>query len=858
MRTSVGTLATKGPIFENVPTVLRKPSPTIRIVRVSFVVASCLTGMPVFAADEGAGLPDRERLAMWAFVLIAGAAGIAIGWFAGHHGTRRLRTAGFKVPMLRFNSRGQVTSWNAAADELAKSSGLPNPQALAPEDAAAVVTACLSGKGEPTHEWSAGNSWFSATLEPLGGGVQMLLTDITVRHQLSDEIARMREETVANARLTSDYVSNISHDIRVPMSGVIGLGRLLLETDLNPEQQELSRTLIESAENAVTLADELLDLAKIEAGKLEIEVRPMELASLVEDTLRSQSARAAEKHIDLFCDIDSSLPGMINADPVRVRQVLANLVSNGLKFTQRGEIVVSVSSSSNADGTFDLKFAVRDTGIGIPEEKRDRLFKAFNQADSSTYKMHGGTGLGLVTSRQLAELMGGKLWFESEPNRGSTFFFTLPLHAVMNAVPPAWTLDQPQLQGQTVLVVEDNPRLLNLLGTLMTRWSMNVLAFRTTSEASAWLDRPSGQKSAVRVALVDLDLPELAAFPLLHRLAGIPGEPIRMMGMAFEPQARSRSTVSIELLLKPVCPSTLLDHLRRPVRDAVVAGKKEAVPAASSSEKKAPVVLVADDDPVNRRVVRNYLERLGCVVTTVSDGSEAFKRYEDGRFDIVFLDLMMPGMDGFAVTRAIRNNEATISHNPDQRRQPIIALTAKAMAGDSAASLAAGFDEHLTKPVSEQNFRDVLEKFAGYSHERPAPARMPRLAALQAPAIDDGIVDRARLSELGSGDPAAIADIARMYFERVAKLAPEITSALVSARTEDARRHAHTGAGSSSTAGMVKASKAFRTLEDAIGRGELASADKLLVDALEAVEECRKAMQPLLRTVPPPPMEKTH
>jgi len=842
--------------LENRATVLRKPSPATRTVRVSFTVAAFLTGAALLGADGDGAMPERERLAMWAFVLLAGAAGIAIGWFAGHRMPGRLKLSGLKVPLLQLSPMGQVVRSNAAADDLARAAGLADAHALVPENASELVAACIKTGGAAKHQWSAGNAWFSATLEPVVGGVQVLLADITEHHRLEEEMARVREESAANSRMTSEFVSNISHDIRVPMSGVIGLGKLLLETDLNPEQEELSRTLVESAENAVTLADELLDLAKIEAGKLEIDVRPMELASLVEDTLRSQSARAAEKHIDLFADIDASLPGMIHGDPVRVRQVLANLLSNGLKFTQRGEIVVTVTSVADATGGFDLRFAVRDTGIGIPEEKRDRLFKAFNQADSSTYKMHGGTGLGLVTSRQLAELMGGRLWFESEPNRGSTFFLTLPLKPVTNSVPPSWTLDQPQMQGITALIVEDNPRLLNVVSSVMTRWGMNIVAFRTASEASAWLDRPFTKQDRPRISIVDLDLPELAAFPLLHRLAGMPGEPGRLLGMAFEPQSRSRSTVPIELLLKPLCPSTLLDHLRRPARAATAVEKKETGPSASSAAK-SPVVLVADDDPVNRRVVRNYLERLGCTVTAVSDGTEALQRYEAGRFDIVFLDLMMPGMDGYAVTRAIRNGEATSHRDPAKVRQPIIALTAKAMAGDAAASLEAGFDAHLTKPVSEQNFRDMLEKFASYARERPAPMRMPRLSTLQAP--DDGIIDRARLSELGSGDPAAIAEIARMYFDRVEKLTPEITSALVSARTEDAKRHAHTGAGSSSTAGMVAASKAFRALEEAIGRGELASADGLLAAALEAVEQCRRAMQPLLRAVtPPPPVENTN
>lgn len=813
----------------------------------SIAAAAGFTGASSIAAESTALPSDRGQLGMWALVLLVGATGIVVGWLAGRSGKGPLRTSGFKVPLLRLGPSGQVVKWNNAAEELAKAAGLPDVHALAPEDFAAASKA--AAQGEPAHVWSAGNRWFSGAIETAeDGGVQMLVSDVTERHQLEDEVAKVREESAANARATSEFVSNISHDIRVPMSGVIGLGKLLLETDLNPEQRELSRTLVESAENAVTLADELLDLAKIEAGKLEIEARPMEISPLVEETLRSQSARAAEKHIDLFCDIDATLPGMIHADPVRVRQVLANLVSNGLKFTQRGEIVVSVASVPADSGGHDLRFAVRDTGIGIPEEKRDRLFKAFNQADSSTYKLHGGTGLGLVTSRQLAELMGGRLWFESEPNRGSTFFFTLPLKPLSNSVPPGWTLDQPQLQGLTVLLLEDNPRLLNALNTLMTRWGMNTLAFRSASEASAHLDR----NPAPRMAVIDLDVPELGAFPLLRRLADSPGEKPRLLGTAFEPQVRSRSTVPIELLMKPLCPSTLLEHLRRPAKLAAAAEAAVAAGVAQASpDAKAPEVLVADDDPVNRRVVRNYLERLGCVVTTVPDGAEAFERFEPGRFDVIFLDLMMPGMDGFAVTRAIRDREVSLPRDPTGGRQPIIALTAKAMAGDADASHAAGFDQHLTKPVSEQHFRDVLERYAGYSREAAPPPRMPKLAVASVPAVGDEIVDRERLSELGSGDPVMIADIARMYFERIEKLAPEITSALVSARTEDARRHAHTGAGSSSTAGMIAASRAFRALEEAIGRGELAAADSLLTAALEAVEQCRNAMEPLLRAVPP-------
>lgn len=826
---------------------LRKPSPAARSVREALAVFAGLLGPALIAAETASVESSPTQLGMWALVLLAGAAGIGLGWLAGRSGAGPRRITGFKVPMLRINASGRLVKWNSAAEKLATESGLPDVQSLSPENAVELVKACIAGSGPPTHEWSAGNCWFSGTLEPLdrGNGVQMLLSDITERHRLEEEMAKVREDSASNARVTSEFVSNISHDIRVPMSGVIGLGKLLLETDLNPEQQELSRTLVESAENAVTLADELLDLAKIEAGKLEIDVRPMELASLVEDTLRSQSARAAEKHIDLFLDLDTNLPGMIQGDPVRVRQVLANLVSNGLKFTQRGEIAVSVTGAMSAEGVAELRFAVRDTGMGIPEEKRDRLFKAFNQADSSTYKMHGGTGLGLVTSRQLAELMGGRLWFESEPNRGSTFFLEIPLVPVTNSVPPSWTLEQPQLQKQTALIVEDNPRLLNIIASLMGRWGMNTLAFRTPAEAATWLD----SSPPPQIALVDLDVPELGAFPLLHRLAGLPSKP-RLLGMAFEPQARSRSTVQIELLLKPVCPSTLLDHLRRPPSRAAAAAPTVDAPGSKPADSgKSPVVLVADDDPVNRRVVRNYLERLGCTVTTVSDGTEAFQRFEPGRYDLIFLDLMMPGMDGFGVTRAIRNREAETRGDSKAKRQVIVALTAKAMAGDAETSLAAGFDAHLTKPVSEQHFRDTLEKFTGYVQAQAVPVRLPRLATLQAP--DDGIVDRTRLSELGSGDPAAIADIARMYFERVEKLTPEITSALVAARTEDAKRHAHTGAGSSSTAGMIAASKAFRALEDAIGRGELASADKLLADALEAVEQCRRAMQPLLQAVPP-------
>jgi len=821
---------------------------------VTIVALVSVATSTLFAADTAAILAGNGDSGILEWLLIAGAAvvGIAAGWLIGQKGARMRRLSEFKVALLRFSPNGNIVEWNSAAEALARASGLPDPQSLAPDNAMELISQCLSetGSAAATHEWSAGDRWFSGTFEPLerGGGVQVLLSDITESHHLGEEITRVREESESNTRMTSEFVSNISHDIRVPMSGVIGLGKLLLETDLNPEQQELSRTLVESAESVVTLADELLDLAKIEAGKLEVEVRPMELSSLVEDTLRSQSARAAEKRIDLFSEVGSDLPGMIHADPVRVRQVLANLISNGLKFTSRGEIAVTVKQVGTDDGAAELQFAVRDTGIGIPEEKRDRLFKAFNQADSTTYKMHGGTGLGLVTSRQLAELMGGRLWFESEPNRGSTFFFTLPLKPVANAVPPSWTLEQPKLKGRTAVVVEDNPRLLTLIDGLMTRWGMKVATFRTTMEVLTWLEN----NPPPQIVLVDLDVPELAAFPLIHHLAGLPGRPPRLLGMAFEPQTRAKSSVEFELLLKPVCPSNLLDHLRRPPRPVGAIGGNDGPGADPSmgapAGRTAPSVLVADDDPVNRRVVRNFLERLGCIVTTVSDGSEALTCYEANRFDIVFLDLMMPGMDGFGVTRTIREQEAAAPANSPKRRQPIVALTAKAMAGDAEASLAGGFDAHLTKPVSEQSFRETLERFAGHLPSRPPLPRLPRLSTLQAPG--EGVVDRARLDELGSGNPTVVADIARMYFERITHLAPEISAALVSARAEDAKRHAHTGAGSSSTAGMIAAAKAFRTLEEAIGRGDLASGDKLLADALEAVERCRRAMQPVLRETP--------
>lgn len=800
---------------------------------------------------------------------VALAAGLAGGWFA-QQAYERKKAAARKpddqlgpeklIEQLAFPAAVATPegSWRAAnkhADQFFAARGLSSDDVASTELVVRIRRCARTGEFDDNVEINVGEQWICWRLSRLGDGAVLALpADITMQKQQEAIIGRERDAALHAARMTSEFIATLSHDIRVPMNGVLGMANLLLESGLNAQQQDLARSVVESAESVITLTDELLDLAKIEAGKLEIKPQPVDLGPLIEELLRGHTARAAEKGIDLLCDLDPMLPAQIQTDPVRLRQILGNILSNALKFTDRGEVHLHVGLEAAPDqpNVGELRFFVRDTGIGIPQEKRDRIFQAFSQADSTTYSLYGGTGLGLATSRRLAELMNGRIWLESEPGQGSTFYLALPYEPIAGSRPPVWTQKHVQVDGRDILILEDNPHVGSLIRNWIGTWGGRPRVIDNAADLVPWLE--SGGRCSV--ALVDLDLPHANGLAAIHSLAQLKSPP-RIIVLSARPPEAKHGVEKYDILLKPIFPDPLLECLRRPPRGAAAPRQPERhVPAATPHpvHNVAPAtpakpatprarVIVADDDLVNQKVMRTYLERLGCEVRLASNGVEALTVLAASTCDVLFLDIMMPRMDGMQTVREIRKNELA-EHEAGRpvRRLPIVAITAKVMPGDREAGLAAGFDDYATKPINDTRLREALQKFVpGFQSAGPAAGSTPMLAAQQTP-----LVERSRLDELSSGDPDTAREIMALFFERMDALLPDLEQALAINNLEEARRHAHTGAGSCATCGMMQAQNVMRRLERSIEAGHLEHTPTLIAEVRKTLAATRTAVEELL------------
>ena len=833
---------------------------------------------PLLLAAAESGAQGMSPLAGFVGWLVALAAGLALGWIMHRPHRRALaKSAGAPIaapakadeltldrlplPALAYDHDGQWHAANAASAQFFTDRELSPTQAV-PPGLASRIRECAKTKRPAMIEHKCGIVWVGWTLSPLDDNyVLALLTDITAQKARETTLTAERDAAAHTAQMTSEFIAMLSHDIRVPMNGVLGMANLLLEAELNPQQLELARSVVDSAESVITLTDELLDLAKIEAGKLEINPQPVEISTLLAEMLRGQAARAAEKHLDLAFEIDPVLPAMIYADPVRLRQILSNLLSNALKFTDRGEVYCRVWCEPSKDNpkVGEMRFSVRDTGIGIPQEKRDKIFQAYTQADASTYSLYGGTGLGLATSRRLAELMSGRLWFESEAGHGSTFLLALPYQPVENSTPPLWTQRNLLVDGRDILVVEDNPRISALMGAWIAGWGGRPKLIQNAAEVLAWSE--AGGRCAV--ALIDIDLPHAQGLAILRSLAQLRPPPRAVVFASRPPEAKA-GVENYDVLLKPLAPETLLECLSRPPRPAATA-KPPAKPATGgstvpSSTPAAPAattpaapakppapprarVVVADDDTVNQKVMRTYLERLGCEVRLASHGVEALNLIASGPCDVLFLDIMMPRMDGMQTVREIRRVENERQAAGQMvRRLPVVAITAKVMPGDREAGLAAGFDDYATKPVNDARLRESLQKFIpSFQPPGPLAAGAPMLATQQT-----ALIDRSRLDELSSGDPDTMREIILLFFERMEELFPDIDRSLAAGDMVEARRHAHTGAGSCATCGMMQAQNVMRRMERSIEAGELGHTRDLILEAHRVLTATRAAAAELL------------